>query len=285
MTSVSDGHIEELTERGFTVVPGFLTPDEVAAAREALWSIYPHPDDYHRDPAAHPQFEASQFAGLRLYPLGDWRLDRLAVHPDLIDLAERFLGTGDLELYKCELWAKYSGATNYDQPHHRDYGNHTLTVPSLDGRYRQMTTFILLSDVTEDDGPTKIVPLEHTRDLPLTPHELEMGAFTEHEVAVTGEAGSLMVYRTDVLHRGSDLAGERRARFSMLVDFQQRGWPWQGKMSWGDRALEMGEALTRMTPRQRDLFGWPQRESGFWTDQTLADTQARYPDMDLSPYR
>ncbi len=28
-----------------------------------------------------------------------------------------------------ELWAKYSGAIDYDQPLHRDFGNHTMTVP------------------------------------------------------------------------------------------------------------------------------------------------------------
>lgn len=281
---VPDDNLQELTERGFTALPGFLSPGELEAAREALWGVYPRPEAYHADPGAHPQFEASQFAGLRLWPYGDWRLDGLAVHDDLVDLAERFLGTDDLEVYKIELWAKYSGATNYDQEHHRDFGNHTLTVPSLDGRHRQMTTFILLSDVTADDGPTKVVPLEHTRDLPAIPTHLEMGAFFEHEVPVTGPAGSLMVYRTDVLHRGSDLRGPGRSRFAMLVDFQQRGWPWQGKMSWPGRAQGMTEALTRMTPRGRDLFNWPKPGSAFWTPQTLRDTQARYPEMDMTPY-
>ena len=281
---VPDDNLQELTERGFTVLPGFLSPGELEAAQEALWGVYPRPEAYHADPGAHPQFEESQLAGLRLWPYGDLRLDGLAVHDDLVDLAERFLGTDDLEVYKIEFWAKYSGATNYDQEHHRDFGNHTLTVPSLDGRHRQMTTFILLSDVTADDGPTKVVPLEHTRDLPAIPTHLEMGAFFEHEVAVTGPAGSLMVYRTDVLHRGSDLRGPGRSRFAMLVDFQERGWPWQGKMSWPGRAQGMTEALTRMSPRQRDLFNWPKPGSAFWTLQTLRDTQARYPEMDMTPY-
>ena len=31
----------------------------------------------------------------------------------------------------------------------------------------QMTSFILLSDVTDLDGPTKVVPLEKTRDVPM----------------------------------------------------------------------------------------------------------------------
>jgi len=37
-----------------------------------------------------------------------WDLNRLAFHPGLLDLAERFLGSGDLRLCDAELWAKYS---------------------------------------------------------------------------------------------------------------------------------------------------------------------------------
>ncbi|OJF90286.1 phytanoyl-CoA dioxygenase family protein [Pararhizobium antarcticum] len=224
---------------------------------------------------------------MALFPYPTWDLNLLPVYPDLIDAAERFLGTEDLEIYKVELWAKYSGAINYDQAHHRDYGNHTLAVPSMDGRHRQMTTFILLSDVTLEDGPTKVVPLELTRDLPLVPDRLPMGEYFDREVSITGKAGSLMIYRTDVLHRGSNITGAERSRFAMLVDFQKRGWGWQGRMSWPDRALkpEMNNALSRMTPRQRDLFNWPAQGSEYWNDQTLRDVAARYPNMDLSPYR
>jgi hypothetical protein len=283
---VPDSNLRELEDRGFTIVPGFLSSEELADAQESLWKIYPHPNDYFSDPKAYAQFEASPFAGLRLFPYCDWSLNKLAVLPDLINVAERFLKSEDLEIYKAQLWAKYYGATNYDQPHHRDFGNHTLVVPSLDGRHRQMTCFILLSDVTEADGPTKLVPLSRTRDLPLIPTRLAMGELFDEEVAATGPAGSLMVYRTDVFHRGSDISGECHSRFAILVDFQERGWRWQGKMSWPNEALNpgMSEAIKRMTVRQRDLFGWPPPGSDFWTKQTLRDVSARYPGLDMSAY-
>jgi len=47
----------------------------------------------------------------------------LAFHPDLPDLAERFLGSADLQLYAAELWAKYAGAIDYERRHHRDFVN------------------------------------------------------------------------------------------------------------------------------------------------------------------
>jgi hypothetical protein len=39
-----------------------------------------------------------------------------------------------------------------------------------------------------------------------------------------------------------------------------------------------------MTPRQRDIFGWPPIGDAYWNAQTLADVQLRYPDLDLTPY-
>jgi hypothetical protein len=283
---VPDARLAEVHDRGFTVVPGFLDAETLAAARTALWEIHPRPEDYFADPSRYPEYARSQFAGIRLFPYADWALSRLPVYPDLVDAMERLSGTDDIEVYKIELWAKYAGAVDYGQALHRDYGNHSLVTPREDGSHTQYTTFLLLSDVTELDGPTRIVPVEHTRDLALSTLRLKPGELAEHEVAVTGPAGSLMIYRTSVLHRGSDFGAPGRARFAMLIDYQSRGWRWNGKTSWPDRALQPGfrQALTLMTPRQRDLFGWPPAGSDYWNAQTLRDVAARYPEMDLSPY-
>ena len=90
-------------------------------------------------------------------PWKSWDLNRLAFHPDLVDLAERFLGSADLHLYNTELWAKYAGAVDYVQVHHRDFVNHSLAVSDRGDPGRQMESFVLLSDVDEQDGPTKLV--------------------------------------------------------------------------------------------------------------------------------
>ncbi|HWA63135.1 MAG TPA: phytanoyl-CoA dioxygenase family protein [Caulobacteraceae bacterium] len=285
---VTDAQLAEIWDRGYTVVENFLDPDTLKAAQDALWEIFPTPEAYFADPDSptNARFRRSQFAGLRFFPYPSWALNRIAVYPDLIDAAERFLQTKDIECYKVELWAKYAGAIDYDQPHHRDFGNHTLVVPRLDGVHTQMTTFILLSDVTADDGPTKVVPLEHTRDLPLIPKEMPMGEFFDREESVEGPAGSMLIYKTDVLHRGSNFKAPGRSRFVMPVDFTARGWRWNGKMSWPDHADRPGfrEAMINMTPRQRDLFGWPPAGSEYWNAQTLRDVALRYPGIDLSPY-
>ena len=155
---VPDDFLDAVRTQGFAIMEGFLDPDEVGAVREALFGIYPRPEQYFADPDSYRHLVASQFSGLTVAPFESRTLNRLAVHPDLVDAAERFCGTADLQVYKIELWAKYSGTVDYDQPHHRDYGNHNMVVPRADGRWPQLTSFILLSDVTEADGPTRVVP-------------------------------------------------------------------------------------------------------------------------------
>jgi len=283
---VPDAILDEVRERGFALMEGFLSPEELKAARQALWLHFPTPDDYFADPAGYTHYAAGQFAGVEEYPYRSWDLNRLAFHPDLVDGAERYLGTAELHLYKVELWAKYSGASNYDQPLHRDYGSHSLVVPRLDGRYQQLTTFIFLSDVTEVDGPTRIVPYDRGKGVPFTPLYIEFGALAGEEVSATGPAGSLLVYRTDILHRGSDLTGVGRSRFSLLVDYQARGTTWGGKMAWPKQSPQRwAKLMPRCTVRERDLFGFPRPGDPYWNEQTLADVALRYPGMDMTPYR
>ncbi len=282
---VTDAQLTELREVGFTRVEGFIPAADLAEARDALWSVFPKPADYFSDPAVHAKFAKSQFAGIRHFPFNLPIFDRLCVLPDLVDVAERFLGSTAIDLYKIELWAKYAGAVDYDQPHHRDYGNHTLVVPHPDRP--QLTTIMLLSDVTEVDAPTCAVPLAHSRDIPTTPMILKPGELTQHEVVLTGSAGSIILYQTNVFHRGSNFKRPDASRFIYMTDFKRRGDPWTGKQAWPDHALRPGfsAALSAMSVRQRDLFGFPPPGSDYWTPETLAGVAARYPDMDITPYR
>ena len=283
---VSDDHLDDVRRRGFTLVEGFLSPEELDAARDALWLHFPKPEEYFADPSRFSEYEGDQFAGVEEFPYRAWELNRLAFHPDLVDAAERYLGTTDLHLYKVELWAKYGGAADYTQPLHRDFGSHSLVVPRPERRYQQLTTFIYLSDVTEADGPTRIVPYERGKEVPFTPLYLEFGALADSEVSLVGPAGSLLVYRTDILHRGSNLNGPVASRFSLLADYQVRGTTWGGKMAWPRQSPQRWAKLVpRCTVRERDLFGFPRPGDPYWDEQTLTDVALRYPGVDLTAYR
>ena len=283
---VPDAALDEVREQGFTLFAGFLDPDELAAAQAALWLHFPKPDDYFADRSKHTRYAQSQFAGVEEFPYRSWDLNRLAFHPDLVDAAERYLGTTELHLYKVELWAKYAGAIDYDQPLHRDYGSHSLVVPRRDGRYQQLTTFVFLSDVTADDGPTRIVPVERGDEIPFTPLYGNFDTVADAEVPATGPAGSLLVYRTDILHRGSNFTAPGRSRFSLLADYQARGTTWGGKMAWPKQSPERWAKLVpQCSVRERDLLGFPRPGDDYWNEQTLTDVAARYPGIDMTPYR
>ena len=99
----TDATLAEVRERGFSLMEGFLGPDELAAAQEALWLHFPKPHDYFSDPDGFARYGASQFAGVEEFPYRSWDLNRLAIHPDLVDMAERYLQTTELHLYKVEL--------------------------------------------------------------------------------------------------------------------------------------------------------------------------------------
>ena len=291
---VPESSLEQLRTEGYAIVEGFLAKDELADAQEGLWLEYPRPEEFFAAPERFEHLARDMFAGVKLFPYQSWAINRLAFHPDLVDAAERFLGATALDLYKVELWAKYSGAVNYGQPLHRDFGSHSLVVARRDGRWPQLTSFIMLSDVTEDDGPTKLVPVSETADVPLVIGEDDPSFFLPDpgplvglQVSATGPAGSLLLYRNDVLHRGSQMRGAGRSRFSLLADYKLKGTPWAGKMCWPNQGIgpAFREVMERATVRERDLFGFPPPGHEYWNEQTLTDVQARYPAMDMSEYR
>lgn len=166
-----------------------------------------------------------------------------------------------------------------DQPLHRDYGNHSLVVPRSDGYQRQFTTFILLSDVTSEDGPTKAVPLEHTKDIPMHVRMIKNpNPLYEKEVDVVGPAGTLLIYHTAVFHRGSKFTAHPRHRFAMLCDYMVRGPRHQGKMSWPNTGNDPAwtDLLGTLNARQRDLVGFPRTTDRYWNDESLRETEKRF---------
>jgi hypothetical protein len=83
-------------------------------------------------------------------------------------------------------------------------------VPNRSQPPTQIDCWIFLSDVGEEDGPTKVVPLSVGKSVPYWPvpgdHDitneyLPYGIFADEEVSMTGPAGTLLVRRTDVLRR------------------------------------------------------------------------------------
>jgi hypothetical protein len=78
---------------------------------------------------------------------------------------------------------------------------------------------------------------------------IEPAAFAEAEVSVTGPAGTLFTYRTDVLHRSSQTTAERRAQIVLLADDEL----------WGPCPLQERPDA----PRPEEVTD-PQPHTGWW---------------------
>jgi hypothetical protein len=292
------------------VLPQFLTPSEFAAGQAELPVLFPSADAFHDDvnPARNERFR-DEFAGITPFPFPSVELCLLAVHPSLLALAEELLGTADIHVYSLEAWAKYTGAADYEQEHHRDYLGHSLLVPDASSPPTQVEMFVYLSDVTPDHGPPSYVPFAHTAGLPPLPNWLPLDsirmdaehptwvakdtypALYEHEVSATGPAGTVVAYRIETFHRGTNLTAPRGARYTLHVNFRRADAPWVTRRAWTDSAdvpahHDAWQAFVpRATVRQLEVFGFPPPGHPYWNDATLAGVALRYPGFDPAPWR
>jgi hypothetical protein len=118
-----------------------------------LGMVFPTAGGFHdsTDPR-HERYRNDEFDGIDVFPFASTELSLLAVAPRLVELAERLMGERNLRIYSAEAWAKYTGATNYEDLH-RDYLNHTVLVPTTAQRHQQLEMFVFLSEVPEELGP------------------------------------------------------------------------------------------------------------------------------------
>lgn len=277
---------------GFVVLPGYLTGADLELAQTDLPSVFLTADEYHADPSSERSrvFIGDEYGGLISFPFPSVPLCNLAVHQRVIALVEAAFGTADMRIYASELWAKYSGAVRYEQEHHRDYLNHTPLAPSSDIRWRGLEMFIWLTDVTEDLGPTHLVPLSMTESIPALPHVQERSerpALYEHEASGAGPAGTVVLYSTDTFHRATELSADGSARFSIHASYRYAENTWTSRHSWGDRSFHRGwqPFVEQATLRQLLLFGFPPPGHPYWTRETLRGVATRYPRLDLTPWQ
>src|SRR5579862_8674361 len=120
--SATDEEVTTWQRDGWVVLDQLIDADVIDAAAADLWSVFPKPEKYHDDPGRFvpagketatlrygypempehgPWFRPEQHRWGREFPfLGSGALNRLYVHPALVDFAERALETRDLRLYQ-----------------------------------------------------------------------------------------------------------------------------------------------------------------------------------------
>jgi hypothetical protein len=307
----TEAEVDTWRKDGWVLLDGLVGTDEIDAALDDLWVTYPSNAEYRDDPdgeterrrgrpppkeeafvwpEAGPGFRPAQQLWSDVFPFrGSGRLNRLSVHPSIVDFAERALDAEDIRLYQIHLTAKYEGVTNYEQPMHTDR-NHSWLPPVPSPPWRNLEGFLYLSDVTLEDNPTRVVSTCRTEDvsphMPVLMPDTAPDIYAAEQPAV-GIRGSYLAYRSDVFHRGSAFGSPDRARFVMALAFKQAGHDWIGYDEAQSRSN--GPAWTRFaescSPRELALFGFPPPGHPIWTTALLDETQVRYPKLDLGPWR
>jgi hypothetical protein len=282
-------HADHFLTHGYALVPDVIPAAEIDAARPVLDRMY-RPPTTTRDPADEGRaFRAEQFVGLREFPFGSLELDMIALHPALLGLVEALLGTTDIRLYQADLYAKFAGTTNFEQPLHCDYHNHAMLPP--DPRFPQVQLFVYLCDVTEPLGPTHVVSRTRTVDRPI-------GAFGEgidgryddlydDEVAAIAPRGSVLAYKADTIHRGTDMDPDAGVRYTFNLGYKVAGADWVGANPWPRKGVMPGwqPLVEACSPRQLLALGFPPPGHAYWTPANLDGAADRYPGLDLSPWR
>jgi hypothetical protein len=305
-------HREYFERHGWVLIERLLETPEIEAAYPGLFELYPTPEIFHSgdpDPRIAPfrngttapanqgtqgRFRPLQFAGLKEFPFPDQTLNRLAVHPAIIAVAQDLLRTGDVRLYQAETFAKYTGVTQYDQPFHADYTNHVMLPPRTDGRYRQIQMFLYLTDVTLAHGATRIVSRTLTADVPVMrlafPHARvppeRLAQWEAAAVSAVGPKGSLLVYSADVVHRGTEMTLPGGGRFFFNLAYRGAGADWVGANPWPRKGMtDWTPLVERCSVAQLEALGFPPPGHDYWEAETLQGCADRYPNLDLRPWR
>jgi hypothetical protein len=305
----TDEEVETWQTEGWILVSGLVSADEIDAAAEDLRAMFPTNDEYQADPegvtekwlgrrpvAAEefvwpedgPGFRPEQHIWQGKFPFpGKGALNRLCVHPSIVDFAERALGDRDIRLYQIHATAKYAGVTNYEQPMHTDR-NHSW-LPAL-GRHPwwNLEGFLYMTDVTESENPTSLVSVRDTAGIsaeyPVLMPDRAPEVYAAEKLAV-GPRGSYLAYR--VFHRGTAFAEPATARTVIALAFRNAAHEWIGYDQAQSRANDRAwtRFAERSTPRELELFGFPPPGHEIWDEALLAETQSRYPKLDMSPWK
>jgi hypothetical protein len=307
----TDAEVDTWHKEGWVLLDGLVGTDEIDALAEDIGNLFPLAADLHADPEGvterrlghplkpkevfvwpeeGPGFRPDQQRWSASFPFpGTGTLNRMCVHPSIVDFAERALDNTDIRLYQAHATAKYAGVTNYEQPMHIDR-NHSWLPPGSESPWWNLEGFLYLTDVTENDNPTRLVTVPETAHID-SPYGMVMpnmdpGVYAAERPAA-GVRGSYLAYRSNCWHRGAPFGSGTGARIVLAVAFKNTRTEWIGYDTQQSRStgLEWTQFAEGSTPRQLELFGWPPPGHPVWNEALLNQTAQRYPALDLGPWR
>jgi hypothetical protein len=285
---------QEIAEKGYALIPDFLTGTALAEATAAMNGYFPDP----HDPAVGPD-DIAKLKHAVPFPFTSNALNRICLDPRVLAVTTHLLGTDDLRLTSSFIQAKYG--TNYgesrDQTLHNDaWAASSLLHPRTDGVYQRIFGILYLTDVTVDTAPTYVVDRVDHLGLPLITangkasyEKEEYPELYERERPVPAGKGSLLLFVGDIVHRGSAYRAADGRRLAVFFNIHSAAASWTDKHLWSLRpaAPNWGtfrDLMVELQPQQRHLFGFPPPGDDYWTPETIRHLSELYPGIDTTPY-
>ena len=277
---------------GWCVIPSVIPADVLQAAQNAVEHLFPTAAemDSHIDNERTRPWRTTFDAKWPEFPYRSRTLSRLPFLDEVLDIATSFLGSDDLRLYMSVITAKYANqSSGYNQLLHADFPNHSLLVPQVDDRYPLLELFIYLSDVTADDGATRMVSRRRTSHVPVEQHTLAYSEFPDlydDSGIAEGPAGSIVAYQPDVYHRSVDLTEPGHRRIMMHTSYRLADAEWSQYQAWAFHGFspEWHNFVQAAGPTELALVGFPKPGHPYWTADTIRRVNARYPALDMTPW-
>ncbi len=264
---VTDEQLETCRRQGFAIIPDFLREQERKAALDGFFRLFAPP--YARWIALEKKNDTP---ALYVFPWDDSGLNYAATHPDLIDAAERLMGTREIWLSNAGLGMRYAGEEPVGTGWHIDWDNNTASPMLPQEAWKHPVFFYCLEEVRAGMAPIRMVPNGHDE---------------KDAVEMIVPAGSLCIYSLYTMHAASPFTAAAGDRPTMWVTMTRKDRLWDGMRS--PMALPHLPAMKRFvseaTPRQRELVGFPPPGDAVWTDDFLQAMGERYPGFDPRPYR
>jgi len=189
--------LDEVEENGYCVIENFLTQEEVDTIVKFTEDIKGY--QFHVPGRAFNQVP-QKFNDNLDWNVCSYKINqifkspfilRLVTRPDIVALAQEYLGClpvlKDVNLW----WSKYTGETFNTQNIHRDYDD-----------FKFVAFFIYLSDVDDENGPHVYYKKTHKGSDDMS-----------EKVVVTGKAGTAIFGDTYALHHGQPLTSGKRLMF------------------------------------------------------------------------
>jgi hypothetical protein len=294
-------HLDAWRRDGAVVIPNFFTPEEVAAVQADFETVFGRSEGAaeaidKKKGGEVGRFNPAQFTDIQPVPVNcSPALNLIGVHPAIIDFAKQALKSGDVRVYQCQSWAKFTGDADYDQPFHTDFSNHTLTVPSEDSAKNSVTILCYFSDVSDAHGPMNFVTRPDSEKIAGPEASINPDPKAQAELqerlrpygrSSASTAGTAIPYSIDVYHRGTNLTAPHGHRYALMTCFKKANDDSIGFHAWQFHHMKpWGKIFNHATPEQLACFGVQRPGDPFWTETTLARAQKRQPGWDLTPYR